>query len=232
MACTPRIEPRIQAGGVVDRTPAALHPVAMSSRIAFILGWLRRLGASRSDLLIANLALRQQLAIRTAKRPRPRMRAADRLFWLTLRRFWPRWKEALVVIRPDTVVRRHRLGFRKYWTWKSRRRSVGRPFTKAEIRALVRRMTNENPTWGAPRVHGELLMLGLDVSERAVSRMMPRRPSDPEARQRWRNFLRNHREVLAAMDFFTVPTATFRVLYVFFVIHHARRTVLHVRVTV
>ena len=203
----------------------------MSPRIAAILGWLRRVGASRSDLLIENLALRQQLAILTAKRPRPRMRLADRFFWLGLRRFWPRWKEALVIVQPATVVRWHRQGFRKYWIWKSRRRATGRPSTTAEIRAVVRRMANENPTWGAPRIHGELLMLGFDVSERTVSRMMPRRPPDPEARQRWRNFLRNHREVLAAMDFFTVPTATFRVLYVFFVIHHARRSVLHVRVT-
>ena len=203
----------------------------MFSRIAFILAWLRRLAASRSNLLIENLALRQQLAIFTAKRPRPRMGTADRFFWLTLLRFWPRWKEALVVIRPDTVVCWHRAGFRRFWTWKSRRRFVGRPSTKAEIRRLVRRVAAENPTRGAPRVHCELLMLGFDVSERTVSRFMPRRPADPEARQRWRNFLRNHREVLAAMDLFTVPTATFRVLYVFFVIHHARRTVLHVRVT-
>ena len=163
----------------------------MFSRIAVILGWLRRFGASRSCLLIENFALRQQLAVLTAKRPRPRMRVADRVFWLGLRRFWPQWKEALVIIQPDTVVRWHREGFRKYWTWKSRRRSVGHPFTKAEIRALVRRMAAENLTWGAPRIHGE---------------------------------------VLAAMDFLTVPTATFRVLYVFFVIHHARRTVLHVHV--
>lgn len=203
----------------------------MFPRIAAILGWLRRLGASRSDLLIENLALRQQLATLTAKRPRPRMRAADRVFWLTLRRFWPRWKDALVVIRPDTVVRWHRAGFRKFWTWKSRRRFIGRPSTKAEIRALVRRMAAENPTWGAPRIHGELLMLSFDVSERTVSLMMLRHPADPEAQQRWGNFLRSHREVLAAMDFFTVPTATFRVLYVFFAIHHARRTVFHVRVT-
>jgi len=203
----------------------------MFPRIAFILGWLRRLAASRSNLLIENLALRQQLAILTTKRPRPRMRAVDRFFWLTLRRLWPRWKEARIVIQPNTVVRWHRKGFRKFWTWKSRRRFIGRPSTKAETRRLVRRMAAEDPTWGAPRVHGELLMLGFDVSERTVSRMMPRRPADLEARQRWRNFLRNHREVLAAMDFFTVPTATFRVLYVFFVIHHARRTVLHVRVT-
>jgi hypothetical protein len=203
----------------------------MFPRIATVLGWFRRLGASRSDLLIENLALRQQLVILTTKRPRPRMGTADRFFWLTLRRIWPRWKAALVIIQPDTVVRWHREGFRKFWTWKSRRRFIGRPSTKAEIRRLVRRMAVENPTWGGPRIHGELLMLGFDVSERTISRMMPRRPSDPEARQRWRNFLHNHREVLAAMDFFTVPTATFRVLYVFFVIHHARRTVLHVHVT-
>ena len=92
-------------------------------------------------------------------------------------------------------------------------------------------MATENPTWGAPRIHGELLMLGYDVSERTVSGSMRKRPADPEAQQRWRDFLHNHRDVLAAMDFFTVPTATFRVLYVFFVIHHARRTVLHGRVT-
>jgi hypothetical protein len=203
----------------------------MYPRFNGFLGWLGGLAASRSNLLIENLALRQQLAILTAKRRRPRMGTADRIFWLALRRFWPRWKEALVVIRPDTVVSWHRAGFRKFWTWKSRRRFIGRPSTKAEIRRLVRRMAAENPTWGAPRVHGELLMLRFDVSERTVSRMMPRRPADPEAQQRWLNFLRNHREVLAAMDFFTVPTATFRVLCVFFVIHHARRTVLHVRIT-
>jgi len=92
-------------------------------------------------------------------------------------------------------------------------------------------MENENPTWGAPRIHGEMLLLGYGVSERTVSRFMPRRPPNPEVRQRWRNYLCNHREFLAAMDFFTVPTATFRVPYVYFVIHHARRTVLHVRVT-
>ena len=138
----------------------------MFPRIGLTLGWLRRLGASQADLLIENLDLRQQLAILTAKRPRPRMRAPDQFFWLTLRRFWPRWKEALVVIRPDTVVRWHQAGFRKFWTWKSRR--------------LVRRMAAENPTWRAPRIHGELLMLGFDVSERTISRVMPRRPAIPK----------------------------------------------------
>jgi hypothetical protein len=107
----------------------------------------------------------------------------------------------LVVIQPDTVVRWHREGLRRYWTWTSRRRRVGRPCTQAEIRAVVRRMAAENPTWGAPRVHGEMLMLGFDSSERTVSRSMPRRPTDSDAQQRWRSFLRNHREVLAAIDF-------------------------------
>ena len=101
----------------------------------------------------------------------------------------------------------------------------------AEIRALVRRMAAENPTWGAPRIHGEIQKLGLEVSERTVSRSMPRRPANPDERQRWRTFLANHREVIAAIDFFTVPTATFRVLYVFFIVHHARRVLMHFRVT-
>ena len=156
--------------------------------------------------------------------------ASDRVFWLALRRCWPRWKETLAIVQPETVIRWHREGFRRYWRWKSRRRA-GRPSTTAEIRALVRRMAAENPTWGAPRIHGEILMLGLEVSERTVSRSMPRRPARPDARQRWRTFLANHREVIAAIDFFTVPTVTFRVLYVFFVFHHARRELLHFRVT-
>ena len=196
----------------VDPGSPCIHSLPMLHRIASILGWLRSLLAARSDLLIENLALRQQLAVLTAKRPRPQMRTADRIFWVALRRLWPRWKDALVVVQPDTVVRWHRKGFRMYWTWNSRRRNAGRPSTAAEIRALVRRMATENSTWGAPRIHGELLMLGYIVSERTVSRSMRKRPADPEARQRWRNFLQNHREVLAAMDFFTVPTATFRVL--------------------
>ena len=154
--------------------------------------------------------------------------ASDRVFWLALRRCWPRWKETLAIVQPETVIRWHREGFRRYWRWKSRRRA-GRPSTTAEIRALVRRMAAENPTWGAPRIHGEVLKLGLEVSERTVSRYMPWCPVDPEASQRWQTFLSNHREVIAAIDFLTVPTATFRVLYVFFVVHHARRVLLHFR---
>ena len=134
------------------------------------------------------------------------------------------------MVQPETVIRWHREGFRRYWRWTTRPRA-GRPSTTAEIRALVRRMAAENPTWGAARIHGEILKLGLEVSERTVSRFMPRRPTDPDARRRWRTFLANHREGIAAIDFFTVPTATLRVLYVFFVVHHARRVLMHFRVT-
>ena len=131
---------------------------------------------------------------------------------------------------PETVVRWHRSSFALYWRAISRsRRVVGRTRIFKEARDLIFRMVAENPTWGAPRIHGELLMLGFDISERTVSRWMRRAPRDPEPAKRWLAFLRNHREAIAAMDFFTVPTITFRVLYCFFIIGHGRGTGLHHR---
>ncbi|UCF67234.1 MAG: DDE-type integrase/transposase/recombinase [Acidobacteriota bacterium] len=192
----------------------------------------RGLALSRADLILENLALRQQLAILKARSPRPRTRPADRLFWTILHRAWPRWRDPLVLVKPETVIRWHRAGFRRYWRWKSRLRRGGRPRVDVDIRHLIRRMVKENPIWGSPRVHGELLKLGFEISETTVRRYMRRRSSDPETRQRWRTFLENHRDVIAAMDFFTVPTVTFQILYVFFVIHHARRKILHVNVTI
>jgi hypothetical protein len=123
--------------------------------------------------------------------------------------FWSTWKQALIVVTPETVVRWHRAGFRFYWRLISRvRRPAGRRRISKEVRDLIYRMVAENPSWGAPRIHGELLMLGLDLSERTVSRWMKRAPRDPQATRRWLVFLRNHRETIAAMDFFTVPTIT------------------------
>jgi transposase InsO family protein len=146
--------------------------------------------------------------------------------------FWSTWKEALIVITPETVVRWHRAGFRLYWRMISRvRKPAGRRRVSKEVQDLIFRMVAENPTWGVPRIHGELLMLGFDVSERTISRWMRRAPRDPEPAKRWLAFLRNHREAIAAMDFFTVPTITFGVLYCFFVISHDRRHILHVNVT-
>jgi predicted DCC family thiol-disulfide oxidoreductase YuxK len=133
---------------------------------------------------------------------------------------------------PETVVRWHRAGFRLYWSMISQiRKRVGRRRIPREVRDLIFRMVAENPTWGAPRIHGELLMLGFDVSERSVSRWMKRAPRDPELARRWLAFLRNHRETIAAMDFFTVPTVTFQPLYCFFIIRHDRRQILHFNLT-
>ena len=142
----------------------------------------------------------------------------DKLFWVLARWFWADWKKSLLVITPETVVRWHRAGFRLYWSWISRvKKQVGRKRMSKEIRNLIFRMVAENPTWGAPRIHGELLMLGFDVSERTISRWMKRASRDPELAQRWQAFVRNHRDAIAAMDFFTVPTVTFQLLCCFFI---------------
>jgi transposase InsO family protein len=167
--------------------------------------------------------LRQQLAVLRRTTKRPKLSRADRAFWVALSRLWPDWQHALVLVKPETVIRWHRKGFKLYWTWKSRGR--GRPRIDVEIRMLIHRMARENPSWGAPRIHGELCMLGFEVSEATVSRYMPRRTKPPS--QSWRSFLRNHTQDLVSIDFFVVPTATFRILYVFLVLEHDRRRIVH-----
>jgi putative transposase len=186
---------------------------------------------ARCTLLLENLVLRQQLAVLKRKPPRPRLRAFDKIFWVLARTFWFGWKQALIVVSPETVVGWHRAGFKLYWRAISRaRRVIGRKRISKDVRNLIFRMVAENATWGAPRIHGELLMLGFDVSERTISRWMRRAPRDPEPAKRWLAFLKNHREAIAAMDFFIVPTVTFRLLYCFFVISHDRRRILHFNV--
>ena len=184
---------------------------------------------SRKDLLLENLALRQQLANFQRTAGRPRLHKIDRAFWLVLSRLWSRWADVLVVVKPDTVVRWHRAGFRIFWRWKSRSRGPAEGNVSAEAKALIRQMAEAN-RWGAPRIHGELLKLGIEISERSVSRFMPPKPRKPPS-QTWRTFLDNHVGTLTSIDFFTVPTATFRILYVFFVLAHDRRRVLHFNVT-
>ena len=184
----------------------------------------------RADLVIEVLAPRQQLATVRSRR-RPVIGLPDRLFWVFLRQVWGRWSEALVVVKPETVIGWHRAGFKLFRRWRSKRaRRAGRPPAGREIQDLVKRMGRENG-WGATRIHGELQKLGFDVSERTVSRYLRRHRRRPESRQSWLTFLRNHREVIVAMDFFVVPTATFRVRYVWFAIRHARREILHWSVT-
>jgi putative transposase len=185
---------------------------------------------SRSDTALEVLALRQQVAELKRKRPRPPLNSWDRLFWTTLRQLWSRWSDVLVIVKPETVIGWHRAGFRLYWRWRSRRRG-GRPTVTDEIQGLIRRLAVENPDWGAPKIHGELLKLGLVVSERTVARYLRRMGRRGDPGKRWLAFLQNHREVIVAFDFFTVPTLTFRLLYCFFVIEHGRRRILHFNVT-
>src|SRR5467141_2152271 len=200
--------------------------------IGLCFGTLVRSLRARRSLLLENLALRQQLAVLKRRHPRPRLDLLDKLFWVAIRRFWSAWQQSLIAVTPETVVRWHRGGFRLYWKLTSKvRRPAGRRQTSKEVQELIFRMVVENPTWGAPRIHGELLMLGFDVSERTISRWMKRVSREPEPAKRWLTFLRNHREAIAAMDFFTVPTITFSALYCFFVISHDRRRILHFNVT-
>src|SRR5258705_4069425 len=200
--------------------------------VGLCFGMLVRLFRERRSLLLENLALRQQLVALKRRHPRPSLGLFDKLFWVIARWVWSAWEHSLILVTPETVVRWHRTGFRIYWRLISRvRRPVGRRPTPQEVRELIFRMVVENPTWGAPRIHGELLMLGFDLCERTISRWMKRAPRDPEPAKRWLAFLRNHREAIAAMDFFTVPTINFGVLYCFFVISHGRRRILHFNVT-
>ena len=184
---------------------------------------------TRHELALENLALRQQLAILRRSVKRPRLSDLDRGFWVLLRRIWTDWDRVLVIVKPESVVRWHRSGFRRYWTWKSRRSGPGRPGVAPEIRELIRNMSRANVTWGAPRVHGELVKLGISISQAAVSKYMVRHRKPPS--QTWRSFLDNHVKDLVSVDFFTLPTATFRVLFVFIVLRHDRRSIVHFNIT-
>ena len=190
--------------------------------------FLRGIVSDKAELAAENLALRQQLSILQHSAKRPRLRIRDRIFWVWLSKLWQDWRQVLIIVKPDTIIRWHRQGFRLYWRFKSRK--SGRPKIEAAIRSLVRRMSRENPTWGAPRIQSKLALLGHNLAEATVAKYMVRRRRPPS--QTWRTFLRNHAGETAAIDFFTVPTATFRVLYCFFVLSHDRRKIIHFNVTV
>src|SRR3984893_10161524 len=178
----------------------------------FWFGAALRILRDRRGLMLENLTLRQQLAVLKRKHPRPRLGPLDKLFWVLVRRLWSQWKEALFLVQPETVVRWHRAGFKLYWDMpcKVRKRLGGGRRISKQICDLIFQMVAENPSWGAPRIHGELLMLGFEVSETTISRWMRRAPKSPQPTKHWLAFLRNHREAIAAMDFFTVPTLTFK----------------------
>ena len=182
---------------------------------------------SRSQLLLENLALRHQPMVLRRTVSKPRLRNSDRLLWMLLQRCWSGSRRALLIVEPRTVIGWHRLGFRLFWRWKSRSRG-GRPTLDRELLTLIRHLWSSNPTWGSKRIQAEPAKLGIPVSDSTIRKYRPRRqPANPT----WRTFLHNHAKDFIAVDFFTVPTATFRVLFVFLVLAHERRKVLHFHVT-
>ncbi len=179
-----------------------------------------------------NMVLRQQLTAFKRENPRPKLIKFDRILWVWIKIFWNHWKNALIFVKPETVVRWHRKGFKLYWKFISKHgKQRWKPRISIEIRELIYKMVNDNPTWRAPRIHGELLKLGFKISERTVSRYMPKRESSGDKIKKWLAFLHNHKKGIMAMDLFTIPTLFFRQLYGFFVIHYDRRRIIHFNVT-
>ncbi|MGB2808160.1 MAG: integrase core domain-containing protein [Sedimentisphaerales bacterium] len=190
---------------------------------------LRGLFVSRSNLIIENLALRQQLTVQQRTIKRPKLKRQDRLFWAWLSQTWPDWKSTLIVVKPETVIKWHRQGFNLYWRWKSVAGKAGRPKISREIRDLLRQMSRENPTWGAPRIQSELKLLGHEAADSTVAKYMIKHKKPPS--QTWRSFLKNHVKQIAAVDFFTVPTVRFQIPYCFIVLRHHRRRIVHFNIT-
>jgi hypothetical protein len=201
----------------------------MPDFIRLICAFIVDLFRSRAALEAEVLVLRQQIVVlRRSKPTRPPMGAIDRLLLGWVCWLFPNARDALAVVRPETVLRWHRAGLRSYWRWKSSRRP-GRPAVSAEIRELIRTMSLANPLWGAPRIHGELLKLGIDVGQTSVAKYMARRRAPPS--QGWKTFVRNHVDGIAAMDLFVVPTVSFRLLYGLLVMRHCRRRIVWLGVT-
>lgn len=197
-----------------------------SPLISTLLGLFR----SRVHLHLEVLSLRQQLAMAKQKpHKRHRFNWRQRFFWICLYRLWPECLQTLQIFKPDTLIRWHQKGFKRYWRWKSRNYHVGRPKISSEVHELIRTMSQENMGWGAPRIHGELKMLGIEISQATVAKYMGKHRKPPS--QTWRSFLNNHRKDLVSIDFFTVPTATFKILYGFLILNLERREIIHFNVT-
>jgi putative transposase len=206
----------------------------MSSVLCLFLSTMFSVCRSRAALQVENVALRHQIGVlRRSAKKRLKLTMADRVFWAWLSGAWADWRSdwrsALVIVKPETVIAWHRKGFRLFWTWKIRHGRTGRPAVSQEVRDLIRTMSRANPLWGAPRIHGELLKLGIDIGETSVSKYMVRQRKSSS--QTWRTFLDNHVQQIVSVDFFTVPTIRFQVLYVFLVLAHERRRILHFNVT-
>jgi len=199
-------------------------------RLLAVLGALTSMCKTSAQLRLENLALRQQLTVLRRSAPkRLKLTAADRLFWIWLRRVWSDWKSALMIVKAETVIAWHRKGFRLFWRWRIRWGKPGRRKVPQDVRDLIRMLSRNNPRWGAPRIHGELLKLGIEITEPTVAKYMVRHRKPPS--QTWRTFLENHLKTMVSVDFFIVPTIRFEILYVFLVLAHERRRIVHFAVT-
>ena len=185
---------------------------------------------SKSSLAIENLALRQQLAIYKRQNKKVRLVKQDRTFWIFLRQAWPRWKEFLVIVKPETVLRWHYNRTRSRWNVMSKSNRVGRKAVSQRIVSIIEQLANENPLWGAPRIHGEMRKLGIKISERSVSRLLPK-DRNPWRRQSWMTFLRNHRQHIISIDFFTTFTPSFKQIFGFVMMEHGRRKIIYTAAT-
>ena len=188
---------------------------AFSALFATLLASFRK----RAALQVEILALRHQLGVLQRSVKRPKLSTTDRTLLVCLSSVWSEWRTSVIIVKAATVIAWHRKGFRLFWTWKVRHGKAGRPMVPREVRELIRIMSRENPIWGAPRIHGELLKLGIDIGETSVSKYMVRRRRPPS--QTWKTFLANHVKSMVSIDFFTVPTIRFQVLYVLLVLAHA-----------
>jgi putative transposase len=198
----------------------------------FVIGigtFLRAMLFGSATIALENLALRHQLVVLQRSVRRPRLSRWDRILWAWLSRRWTGWRSSLVIVQPATVLAWHRQGFPLYWRWRSTPNRVGRPKLDAEIRHLIHRMARDNPTWGRRRIRAELALLGYDVAELTVAKYMHR--ASPRPSPTWRVFLTTHARDIVAIDFFVVPTLTFRLLFVFVGLRHDRRELLHLHVT-
>ncbi|MBN2378023.1 MAG: transposase [Sedimentisphaerales bacterium] len=183
----------------------------------------------KQNVILENLALRQQLIVQKRSIKRHKIRNFDRIFWVWLSKIWKNWKKALLVSKPATVISWHKKGFKLYWKFKSRR--VGRPNIDWELIKQIRKTQKDNPLWSVQRIQGELIKLGYSACVNTVAKYMKKPKPSPGKRQRWRTFLKNHAPHIVGIDFFVVRTAFFKALYVFVAISHDRRKILHVGVT-
>ena len=194
-----------------------------------IFEFLRLIFRSKQGIVLENLALRQQLTVQQRSIKRTKIKNTDRIFWVWLSRIWNDWRSSLIVVKPKTVIGWHNKGFKLFWRRKSRR--VGRPNIDWQLIKLIRRMQKEDPTWSAQRIQGELVKLGLDVSDNTVAKYMRKPKADLEKRQHWLTFLRNHAKHIVGIDFAVVRTIFFKSIHVFVAISHDRRKILHFAVT-